>query len=72
LRIAARRDEAGGLRWALVHIRIVVHDRLRLSTSAQYVGPIKVCFPHVYGRGTLYHYNAATGQWEDITIRPVP
>ncbi len=42
-----------------------------VSTSAQYVGRVKVCFPNVYGRDTLYHYNAATGQWEDITIRPV-
>ena len=42
-----------------------------VSTSAQYVAPIKVCFPHVYGRDTLYHYNATTGQWDDITIRPV-
>jgi uncharacterized repeat protein (TIGR03803 family) len=42
-----------------------------ISTTAQYVAPIKVCFPHVYGRDTLYHYNATTQQWDDITIRPV-
>jgi hypothetical protein len=42
-----------------------------VSTTAQFQGPVKVCFPHVYGRDTLYHYSAVTGQWEDITIRPV-
>jgi hypothetical protein len=42
-----------------------------ISTTAVFNGPIKVCFPHVYGRDTLWHYNAATQQWEDITIRPV-
>ncbi len=42
-----------------------------ISTTATYQGRIKVCFPHIYGRDTLWHLNAATGQWEDITIRPV-
>ncbi len=42
-----------------------------ISTTAQYQGPIKVCFPHLYGADKLWHYNAVTGQWEDITIRPV-
>ena len=42
-----------------------------ISTTAQFQGRIKVCFPHVYGRDTLWHYNSVTGQWEDITIRPV-
>ena len=42
-----------------------------VSTTAQFQGPIKVCFPHVYGRDKLLHYNAATRQWEDITIQPV-
>ena len=42
-----------------------------ISTTAQFQGLIKVCFPHVYGRDTLWHWNATTKQWEDITIRPV-
>jgi hypothetical protein len=42
-----------------------------ISTTAVFRGTVKVCFPHLYGADKLWHYNAATGQWEDITIRPV-
>ena len=53
-------------------VRLVVHDLVRrLDDGAVPEGPIKVCFPHVYGRDKLLHYNAATRQWEDITIQRV-
>ncbi len=43
-------------------------------SSAQFVAPVTVCIslnPMPAG-AALYHFNAATQQWEDHTIRPVP
>ena len=42
-----------------------------VTTTAQFTGPIKVCFPILFGANALLHYNSVTGLWEDVTIRPV-
>lgn len=47
---------------------------LDIQTTAQFNPPVIVCVPlnPVPAGAALLHFNTATQQWEDLTIRPVP